>query len=97
MKSDLDFDVETIRKNEISLLDCQIDLILKSLEFYVYTYKFVYPRKKSLTDEENLRISLVRDTWNQIFDQYRDSKIKQPIIVPNIDDEELLHKKIVSF
>ena len=40
----LDFDTENIRKNELTLLDCQIDIILRSLEFYLHAYKFIYPR-----------------------------------------------------
>lgn len=93
----LDFDIDFIRKNDISLLDCQVDLILKSLEFYIYTYKFVYPRKKAETSEENLRICLVRDTFNQIFDQFVDSKSKQPINI-NIDDKnQILRKNIVNY
>lgn len=66
----LDFDIEKIEKNKIELLNCQVDLILRSLEFYAYTYQFIYPRRgKSETLEENLRISLVRDTYNQITSQ----------------------------
>ena len=41
----LDFDIDKIRKNKIELLDCQIDLILRSLEFYAYTYQFIYQRR----------------------------------------------------
>ena len=37
----LDFDIDSIRKNKIELLDCQIDLILRSLEFYNYTIQRV--------------------------------------------------------
>lgn len=67
---ELDFDIEKIEKNKIELLNCQVDLILRSLEFYAYTYQFIYPRRgKSETLEENLRISLVRDTYNQITSQ----------------------------
>ena len=61
---ELDFDIESIEKTNIDLLNCQIDLILRSLEFYCYTYQYIYPRRgKSQTEEENLRISLVRDTY----------------------------------
>ncbi len=71
----LDFDTEHIRKHDISLLDCQVDLILRSLAFYKYTYEFIYPRRKENKSlEENLRISLVRDTYEQIFTQYANSK-----------------------
>ena len=73
----LNFDVDSTHKNNIELLDCQIDLILKSLEFYNYTYKFIYPRSnKSKTLEENLRISLINDTYQQIISQFYPSKIK---------------------
>lgn len=84
----IDFDIEHIRKHDISLLDCQVDLVLKSLSFYLYTYRFIYPRRnetKSL--EENLRISLVRDTYEQIFSQYADSK----------QDYERKHEKKTNF
>lgn len=81
----LDFDTDSIRKNEISLLDCQVDLILRSLEFYLYTYKFIYPRRKeSETEEENLRKALVRDTYFQILDEYNLSHTNNPII-PNLN------------
>lgn len=73
----LDFDVDNIRKTSIDLLNCQVDLILKSLEFYCYTYSFIYPRSnKSATKEENLRISLVRDTYHQILFQYKNKYAK---------------------
>lgn len=77
----LDFDIDSIRKNNLELLDCQIDLILRSLEFYNYTYQFIYPhRKKSETSEENLRICLVNETYEQILSQFTTSKLKNPII-----------------
>lgn len=76
----LDFDIDTIRKNKIELLDCQIDLILRSLEFYSYTYQYIYPRRyKSETKEENLRICLVNETYEQILNQFGISKKENPI------------------
>ena len=72
----IDFDADSIRNNKIELLDCQVDLILRSLEFYCHTYEFIYPRNhKSKSTEENLRITLVTDTYNQILAQYEKSKI----------------------
>ena len=77
----LEFDTDLIRKNRIELLDCQVDLILKSLEMYRYMYQFIYPRtKKNLTNEENLRISLITDTFNQIMEQFNNSKDLDQII-----------------
>ena len=62
----LDFDIDSIRKHQIPLMDCQIDLILKSLTMYSYVYKYVCPYKQSQSREEDLRIALVRDTIEQI-------------------------------
>lgn len=85
----LDFDINSIRNNKIELLDCQIDLILRSLEFYCYTYKFIYPRtNKSKSTEENLRISLVTDTYHQILKQFNKSKKDSPIL----DQDEKFYK-----
>lgn len=68
----LEFDIKSAKKNKLELLDCQIDLILKSLEMVSYMYQFIYPRsQKSLTNEENLRIALVKDTFEQILNQYK--------------------------
>lgn len=67
----LDFDIDNIHSNKIKLLDCQVELILRSLEFYCYTYQYIYPRaRKNRTKEENLRVHLVRDTYHQILSQY---------------------------
>lgn len=83
----LDFDINLIRKNKLELLDCQIDLILRSLEFYAHTYKFIYPRTgKSESKEENLRISLVRDTYEQILVEYNKSKKENAINNKILDD-----------
>lgn len=84
---ELDFDIESIEKTNIDLLNCQIDLILRSLEFYCYTYQYIYPRRgKSQTEEENLRISLVRDTYHQIENQ-----VTSPIS-KNLMDYSLIEK-----
>ena len=87
----LDFDIDNIRKNEISLLDCQVDLILRSLEFYLHAYKFIYRRTdKAETEEENLRKALITDTYHQILYEYNNSKYDNPI-KPNLKclDEEI--------
>lgn len=89
----LDFDIDKIRKNKIELLDCQIDLILRSLEFYAYTYQFIYPRRhKSESKEENLRICLVRDTYEQILNQFGISKKQNPINDNENDEFENISK-----
>ncbi|MCI5588810.1 MAG: hypothetical protein MR384_13165 [Lachnospiraceae bacterium] len=95
----LDFDIDSIRKNDIELLDCQIDLILRSLEFYLYTYKFIYPRRgEAESEEESLRLSLVRDTYHSILAQYNESKKENPID-DNIEEiiKEILNSNFKKF
>ena len=76
----LEFDTKSAKKNKLELLDCQVDLILKSLEMVSYMYQFIYPRsQKSLTDEENLRISLVTDTFEQISNQFKKAEKSKKI------------------
>lgn len=93
-KVNLDFNIDSIRKNNIELLDCQIDLILRSLEFYCYTYQFIYPRRgKSESKEENLRIGLVRDTYEQILSEFSNSKKENPVIsMDSLYDEKFFKK-----
>lgn len=68
----LEFDIASAKRNKIELLDCQVDLVLQSLEMVCYMYQFIYPRsQKSMTKEENLRVSLVTDTYEQILNQYK--------------------------
>lgn len=89
----IDFDIDSIRKNNIELLDCQVDLILRSLEFYNYTYKFIYPRRgKSESLESNLRISLVNDTYEQILSQFSKSKLNNPILSSSNENEKIIKK-----
>lgn len=87
----LDFDVNSTEKNKIELLNCQVDLILRSLEFYSYTYQFIYPRRgKSETLEENLRISLVRDTYHQITNQVNFTNFNEQICENNYEQKNNL-------
>lgn len=91
----LDFNLEMIRKNRIELLDCQLDLILKSLEMYSYIYKFVYPRRgKCETKEDELRISLVNDTYEQIVTQYGISRTENAVLESNFKGDENFLKKV---
>ena len=76
----LDFNIDVIREHKITLLDCQVDLILKSLELYSYTYRYVAPQRKSEKKEDDLRISLVRDTYEQILNEYSTSKKEQELL-----------------
>lgn len=76
----IDFDTENIRENNIKLLDCQVDLILRSLELNLYIYKYIYPTTgKPLTNEEELRKNLVFSTYKQISEEFNTSKANNPI------------------
>ncbi len=68
----IDFDIENIERKRLELLSSQIDLIMRSLELYCYIYRFAYPRKGKCYEskEEDLRISLVIETYHTIMSQY---------------------------
>lgn len=71
----LDFDINSCNKNTLELLDCQVELILQSLEFSCYTCNFMSKsNRKSKTKEENSKMSLITDTYNQILEQYNESR-----------------------
>ncbi len=75
------FDLDTIRKNKIELLDCQCEIVLKSLEYYCYSANFLYDRNRKYTSrEDELKIALVTDTFHQISKQFAESKNKNKII-----------------
>lgn len=76
--------LDTIRKNRIELLDCQCEIVLKSLEYYCYSANFLYDRNKKYTSrEDELKISLVTDTYHQILNQF--SKSKSVNKITNLD------------
>lgn len=59
---------QQICKVNISLLDTQINIILKGLELYLANINSKYRyRKVSLSLDENIEKSLVRDTYHQIL------------------------------
>lgn len=74
----IDFNTNSINPVKIKLLDSQVDLIMRSLELYAYIYRFAYPgNRKYLDREEELRISLIINTYEQISSQYNyNSKFK---------------------
>lgn len=71
----LDFDINSCNSKTLELLDCQIELILQSLEFSCYACNFMSKsNRKSKTKEENSKMSLITDTYNQILEQYNESR-----------------------
>lgn len=77
----LNIDTDKIRKNKIELLDCQVELILFSLKMNINTLRFIFPKSnKNLDCEEELKISLATDTYEQILSQFNNSKENNKII-----------------
>ena len=75
------YNIDIIRKNKIELLDCQVEIVLYSLQLYTNNLRFMYPRSnKFLNTEEELKISLVTDTFEQIQKQFNNSKNQNKII-----------------
>lgn len=69
-----------IHKNSIELLDCQVDLILKSLGFYLNTFEnFSFSNNANINKELELQISIIRDTYNQILNECKEG-IQNPAI-----------------
>ena len=52
-----------IHRNTIELLDCQVNLILKSLGFYLNTFEnFSFSNNANMNKELELQTSIIRDT-----------------------------------
>lgn len=71
-----------IHRNTIELLDCQVDLILKSLGFYLNTFEnfsFSNNANANIDKELELQTSIIRDTYNQILNECKDG-IQNPAI-----------------
>ncbi len=69
-----------IHRNTLELLDCQVDLILKSLGFYLNTFEnFSFSNNADIDKELELQTSIIRDTYNQILNECKDG-IQNPAI-----------------
>lgn len=76
----MNFDTDKIRNNKIELLDCQVEIVLKCLEYYCYSANFLYDRhRKYTTKDDELKIALITDTYHQILNQFSDSKSNNKI------------------
>ena len=77
----MNFNIDIIRKNKIELLDCQVEIVLKSLEYYCYSANFLFDRhRKYESKETNLEISIITDTYHQIMNQFANSKSENKIL-----------------
>lgn len=77
----LKIDTDSIRKNKIELLDCQVEIVLYGLELFCNNLRYICPKSnKYLTTYEELQITLIIDTYNQILSQFNNSKETNKII-----------------
>lgn len=64
-----------IDSTRLELLDCQVEIVLKSMEYYCYSANFLFERNGKYTSKnDELKISLVTDTYNQIMFQLAKSR-----------------------
>lgn len=68
---DIIFNTDTINYISFSLLEGQVDIILRALELYAYVYHFISTKHDDL---EDLRNSLIFHTYNEILSHYTDCK-----------------------
>lgn len=76
-----DFNTDTIRENNLKLIDVEYDLILKALYVYIKIHKMVYSNINTYDPlGEKLRLDLLQDLYNKISNQYDKSVRENPII-----------------
>lgn len=68
---------DELKKYTIELLDCQCELVLKCMEYYCYSANYLFQRNRKYTlKDDELKISLITDTYQQISKQYEEAKSK---------------------
>lgn len=76
-----DFDTDTIRENQLTLLDGEYDLLLIALEYYIETHKRVYSNIDSYDPlGKKARLDLLQNLYDKLLKNYNESVKKNPII-----------------
>ena len=91
------FDVKNLIGHRLTLQKGQIDIVLDALAFYLYTYKWIYPCKKPLTELESTRISQVKNTYLQISSQITENSensINRTIVNSIENKKKKISKKV---
>ena len=60
----------------LNLLECQIEVVMKSLELYCYIYRFAYTQKGKKAESD---ISLFTDTYESIMEQFSVQRAKNKL------------------
>ncbi len=69
------YTLDSVKKQDIELLDCQCEIVLKCLEYYCYCSNFLLERNGKYTSrEDEMKIALITDTYHQIIKQLSNSK-----------------------
>lgn len=80
-KDKKDFDTDTIRENNLILIDGEYDLLLNALEFYIQMHKQIYSNIDTYDPlGKKMRLDLLQDLYNKILRQYNESIIKNPVV-----------------
>lgn len=69
------FDVSKVKRYTINLLDSQLDIIFKCLQYYAYNEFTI--NGKIQDEEKNSEMSLIRDTYHQILSERNDQNINE--------------------
>ena len=66
-KSEAKFDVKDIETVNISILNGQVNLILRALELYAYNLEYMLDGEKSSDDERQKKIAMLKYTYEQVL------------------------------
>ena len=65
--SEAKFDVKDIETVNISILNGQVNLILRALELYAYNLEYMLDGEKSSDDERQKKIAMLKYTYEQVL------------------------------
>lgn len=71
-------DEQEINNVDLVLLDFEVELVLKSMEYYCYSANFLFQRNRKYTlKDDELKIALITDTYEHISQQLANNKNKK--------------------
>lgn len=82
-----------MKKISLDLLDCETDLILKSLQLYAHTSHYFYPKRKAVSEEQSSELDMIKDTYHQVLEQFSNQMNEEKEQI----EENQCRNKIVNF
>ena len=61
------FDLKRVQPVTLSLLNGQVDIILRALELYAYNLEYMLDGEKSSDDERQKKIAMLKYTYEQVL------------------------------